>query len=88
MTPETRLFLTAVAAHRELMPLLAGLPGHRRLVRESFGTPEGDLDFIRDRFAEMDHPDMVDIAAAATFAWLPADALPLPAGSDFADGCR
>ena len=77
MTPETHLFLTAVAVHRELMPMLPDLPDHRRLIRRSFGTPEGDLEFIRERFSA-DHPDRVDIEAAATFAWLPADALPLP----------
>jgi len=80
MTPETHLFLTAVAVHRELMPVLPGLPDHRRLIRDAFGRgPEDDLNFIREQFGT-DHPDRVDVEAAATFAWLPADALPLPHG--------
>lgn len=82
MTPETHLFLAAVAIHRELLPVLAGLPDHRRLIRDAFGTSEGDLDFIRDRFREMGHPNTADVEAAAMFAWLSADALPLPAGGD------
>jgi len=75
MQPETHLFLTAVAIHRELLPLLSGLPNHRRLIRRSFGTPEGDLEFLSERFGA-DHPDRVDIEAAAMFAWLPASATP------------
>jgi len=77
MQPETHLYLTIISIHRSLMDLLPGLPDHRRLIRRSFGTPEGDLEFIRERFGA-DHPDRVDIEAAATFAWLPAAALPLP----------
>lgn len=76
MHPETRLFVDAVAIHRELVPLLAGLPDHRRRIREAFGTPEGDLDFLRARFREIEHPGLPDIEAAALFAWLPAGALP------------
>ncbi len=83
MHPETRLFLDIVAIHRELMPLLAGLPNRRRLIRATFGAPESDLDFLRSLFA--DHPDRVDIEAAALFAWLPADALPRP--DDLIGGC-
>jgi hypothetical protein len=79
MQPTTRLFIDAVAIHRELIPLLAGVPDHRKLIRDALGTPEADLVFLVDRFAESGHADMVDVEAAAMFAWLPADALPQPA---------
>lgn len=83
MHPETRLFLAAVAIHRELMPLLLGLPNHRRVIRKT--DVVGDLDFIRERFGP-DHPDVVDIEAAAAFLWLPASALPRP--DDLVGDCR
>lgn len=87
MSPITQLFVAAVDIHRNLMPMLAGVPGHRRLIREALGTPEGDLDFIRERFEASRHPDAADVDAAALCAWLPANALPLPAG-DMVNGCR
>jgi hypothetical protein len=86
MTPETHLFLAAVAIHRELLPVLAGLPDHRRLIRDAFGTSEGDLDFLHAKFEELKHADIVDVDAAAAFAWLPADAA--PRASDMVGGCR
>lgn len=74
MTPETRLFLLSVEIHRTLVPELYGLPNHRRVIREADFA--GDIEFCLEKFREMDHPDLSVIEAVASFAGLPADALP------------
>lgn len=77
MQPETSLTFGTIDTLRALVPTcrqLASPTGRHRVpraVRNALADLTGDVEFLRNRMADRDHPDLQAIDDALAFAWCP-----------------